>query len=461
MPTELQEALTAAGASALIQKVIDPVLLEYERRYSPLVRALPDRKHTSNVYYFNRRDALVQGGTVVDGGARPVSTSTYTQQFYTIVNFQAVGAVTGYAQEVTADLIGNLRATEIEGAARGLLWDIETAIGWGNAASAANSPYPEFDGMDTIASITTGANQNAIDWNHAAFSLGALDQLIDLVENNVAMPVETTNWMFVMSPTADSRLAQLLTSQQRFTGNAPTVEVAAGLIVPTYRNVPIIKSSFLAPRTSVMGTVTTATATTGGTLAAATYFYRVGAVMARYGEIQASVEVSQAATGSTSVNTLSFSVPAGPDAAQPLHYKVYRSTATGTETLLGYVTAAVALAADGVTPIMANQIVDNGSQLIPQNSTGPTQPAVTPATYVGTNTGIKPLNSGDQNVYLISKDPNFVVRPHVRDLEAVDLYPTTSSPDALPFAFVSDCTFAVRAPRYLGALRATNAVLSS
>jgi hypothetical protein len=460
MPTELQEALTAAGASALIQKIIDPVLLEYERRYSPLVRALPDRKHTSNVYYFNRRDALVRGGTVVDGGAVPVSTSTYTQQFYTIVNFQAVGAVTGYAQEVTADLIGNLRATEIEGAARGLLWDIETAIGWGHAASSAGfSPYPEFDGFDAIASITSGANQNAIDFNHGALTLGSLDQLIDLVENNSAAPVETTNWMFVMSPTADSRLSQLLQANQRFTGNEPSAEVAAGLIVPTYRNVPIIKSSFLAPRTNVMGTVTSATSTTGGTLAAATYWYRVGAVMARYGEIQASVEVSQAATGSTSVNTLSFSVPSGPEGALPLHYKVYRGTSAGAETLLGYVAAAVALATDGVTPILANQIVDNGSQLIPQNSTGPTQPAATPATYVGTNTGLKPLSAGDQNIYLISRDPNFVVRPHVRDLEAVDIYPTTSSPDSLPFAMVSDTVLAVRAPKYLGGLRQVNAVL--
>lgn len=461
MPTELQEALTAAGASALIQKDIDPVLLEYERRYSPLVRALPDRKWTSNVYYFNRRDALVQGGTVVDGGARPVSASTYTQQFYTIVNFQAVGAVTGYAQEVTADLIGNLRAVEIEGAARGLLWDIETAIDWGNAASSAGfSPYPEFDGLDTIASITSGASQNAIDFNHATLTLGALDQLIDLVETNSAAPVETSDWMFVMSPTADSKLAQLLTNQQRFTGNAPTAEVAAGLIVPTYRNVPIIKSSFLAPRSNVMGAVTTAANNSAGTLAAATYFYRVSAVMGRYGEIQASVEASQAVTGGTSTVTLSFTVPTGPDGAAPLHYKVYRSTATGTESFLGYVAGAVAMGSDNVTPVLANQIVDNGAQLIPQNSTGPTQPTNTPAAYVGTNAGLKPLNSGDQNIYLISRDPNFVVRPHVRDLEMVDIYPTTSSPDSLPFAYVSDCTFAVRAPKYLGGLRTVNVVLS-
>ena len=56
MPTDLQEALTASGAAPLIQKQIDPVLLEYQRRYSPFVRALPSQKWGSTVYFFNRRD---------------------------------------------------------------------------------------------------------------------------------------------------------------------------------------------------------------------------------------------------------------------------------------------------------------------------------------------------------------------------------------------------------------------
>jgi len=44
MANDLEEALTAAGAAALVQKQIDPVLLEYQRRYAPLVRALPTVK---------------------------------------------------------------------------------------------------------------------------------------------------------------------------------------------------------------------------------------------------------------------------------------------------------------------------------------------------------------------------------------------------------------------------------
>jgi hypothetical protein len=58
MPSELREALTAAGASALIPKVIDPILLEYQRRYSPLVRAVPMQQWSADQYYFNQRTSV-------------------------------------------------------------------------------------------------------------------------------------------------------------------------------------------------------------------------------------------------------------------------------------------------------------------------------------------------------------------------------------------------------------------
>jgi len=99
--SDLQEALTAAGAAPLINKIIDPLLLEYQRRYSPLVRSIPTIPWGSTVYNFNQRTSRVPGGFVQDGGARPVGNSVYAQNGFTIRNLQAVGAVTGYSQAVT------------------------------------------------------------------------------------------------------------------------------------------------------------------------------------------------------------------------------------------------------------------------------------------------------------------------------------------------------------------------
>jgi hypothetical protein len=148
--------------------------------------------------------------------------------------------------------------------------------------------------------------------------------------------------------------------------------------------------------------------------------------------------------------TLSFSTPAGLDGSQPILFKVYRSTATGNESFLGYVDATVGLAADGVTPILTTSIVDTGAALVPQN--GSTVPAIPPATYVGTNTGMLVPGTKNENIYLISRDKNNIVRPYVRDCVPIDVYPTVTAPDTLPYALLTDTCLAVRAPKFTGRL---------
>ena len=496
MSNDLQEALTAAGAAALVQKHIDPVLLEYQRRYAPLVRALPSTKWGSTVYYFNKRTTLPQGGFVTDGGARPVSTSNYAQENFQIRLLQSVGAVTGYSQAVTADLIGDLRAREIEGAARGLYWDMETAILWGAEAPTTGGPYPQFDGLDVICASfsntpgtgvnqgvgggaidnyggasgstgwgapsfspwTDGVDQNAIDMAGGNLSLGALDLVIDLLESNVAEPVENSEWMFLMSPAANSRLSQLLVNQQRFVDQ---VEIAAGLIVPTYRGIPVVKSSFLSPRTNQMGTVTTAAGGTGSLTNGTTYSYQVAPVIARFGEIQASAAASfTAVTTTAQAINLTFSTPTGPEGAQPTHYKVYRdNTVTGsasTVTLLGIVDANYLDSSGNTWPV--TKIVDTGANLV--ISDGTHTAANQPSVYQYKNAGLRPLTSnGEQNIYLMSRDANYITRPFVREMQPVNVYPTTASPDSLPFAFVADTTLAVRAPKYIARLANVRAAL--
>jgi len=462
MPSELREALTAAGASALIPKIIDTLLLEYQRRYSPFVRALPSTKWDADVYYFNQRTVVATGGFVSDGGAVPVSNSTFVQNNFQIKHLQVVGAVTGYSQEVTRQVIGDLRQTEIEGSIRGLYWDVETGIDWGNSASTLNGARPQFDGLDTQVATFSGANQNALDKAGNTLTTAMLDELIDMVESNAAMPVFDNTWMIGCSSTAVSKIAQLMQNQQRFNDK---VEVAPGLVVDSYRGIPLVKTSFLSPRGYSMGTVTASGGTGAlpgglsggnGSLANATYKYVVSPVIARQGEILPCTEVSAATGGSSGYVTLAFTVPTGLDGSQPILYKVYRTTAggaAGSETFLGYVDATVGLAADGVTPVMATCIVDTGAALIPVvGSSATTVPGTIATVYFGTNTGMYPLAAGYENIYLISRDRNNVIRPYVRDCLPLDVYPTTASPDTLPYALISDTTLAVRAPKYTGRL---------
>ena len=205
-----------------------------------------------------------------------------------------------------------------------------------------------------------------------------------------------------------------------------------------------------------MGTVTPGTSsagTWGGSYTLnATYRYVISPVIARQGEILPAVEVSQAVTTGNAL-TLTFSTPSGSDGGQPISYKVYRTAAggaAGSETFLGYVDGTVGLAADMVTPILTTGIADTGTALVPYN--GSTVPGTLPTAYYGTNTGLYPLAAGLENIYLISRDRNFVIRPYVRECTPLDVYPTTSSPDTLPFALVDDTCLAVRGPKYLGRL---------
>lgn len=456
MPTELEEAITTAGAvSPLIPKAIDPVLLEYQRRYAPLLAAIPSKQWNSTQYFFNRRVQRPDSGGVVDGGARPIGNSTYEQAVFNIRLFQAVGSVTGFAQTVTRDIVGDLRQLELDGTVTSMLWSLENAFIWGNDGATANGQYPICSGLDYLVSnwtAGTGSNNyvNALDINNT-FGLHYLDQLVDLVETNAAMPIGS-DWMFVMSPRMNSAVGQSLVNQQRFA--APTVEIGAGLNVPTYRDIPIVKSSFLSPRTNTMGTVTPSTSTSGGSLAAGTYYYNVSAVVARFGEISASAQVSQVTTGSTSTATLSFSTPSNlPDGASPILYKVYRGTAAsgaGAPTLLGVVDAF------DTTGTAVTSIVDTGSNLL-TNSSGNTGPSA----YQGTNTGAFPRSGANaqEDVYLVPRNADFLVRPYTRDMQILPLAPTVTAPDTLPFAVLTDTTLACRGPRYVGRLSRLAATL--
>lgn len=448
--TLLEEAVTTAGTvTPLIPKAIDPVLLEYQRRYSPLLAAIPSKQWNSTQYFFNRRVNRPDAGAVIDGGARPISNSTYEQSVYNIRLYQAVGSVTGFAQTVTRDIVGDLRQLELDGTVQSMLWTIENSFIWGNDATTANGTQPMATGLDYLVSnwtAGTGSNAfvNAQDVN-GNVTLAKLDELIDLVESNAAMPIDSSPWMMLMSGRMVSAISQLFVNQQRFA--APTTNLGGGLNVPTYRGIPLVKSSFLSPRSFQMGAVATSASASGGTLATNTYYYQVSAIVSRFGEIAASTEVSQAVTGPSGTATLTFSTPTGlPDGAAPILYKVYRSTGTGTETLIGVVDAF------DTTGVATTTIVDTGTNLL-TNSSGVTGTTA----YQGTNTGAKPRpvasnNNAYEDIYLLSMDPNFMVRPYTRNMQILPLAPTVTAPDTLPFAVLTDTTLALRAPKYAGRL---------
>lgn len=457
MTTELQEAVnaaTAASSASLIQKYISPRVLEYQRRFAPLLLAIETEKITTNRYNFIQRNRRPAGGSVADGGARTPSNSTWTQPGFDIKNYQAVGQVTGFAEAVTAGTIGSLLKTEMDGAMKSQMWAVETAIVYGNSAATLGllsgvGQGPDFDGLEQFCNVYSGGLQNVIDGaanNLALTGTGGLDSLIDMVEENTAAAIGG-DYMFIGSPKAINKIGGLLLNQQRF---VDTTQIKAGLTVQTYRDIPLIKSSFLANRSQAMTTVAAATSTTGGTLAAATYYYVIVPVINRFGELAPSTEVSQVTTGSTSTVTLTFTAPTDSEGNEAVLYKVFRSTSTNNETLLGVV------AATDQTGGATLSIVDNGTNLL---ANGLTPTGSTPTAYVGTNASTKPKAAGQEDFYLVPRDPDFLLRPYVRDFFVKPLAQTIAAPDAMPFYVQNDTTLAVRGPKYVGRISRLQVVL--
>lgn len=448
MSTEVRDALTAAQASALVQKRIDPYIIELSRRFSPLVDALPSKQWDSTDFYFDNVSQYPAGGFVTDGGAVAQSTSTYGQASTKIKLVQSVGGVTGFARAVTRGIAGDLLAREQMYAARGHLWDIENALLYGNATatsdaipSASDGGAPQFDGLDVLVSTYSGAAQNAIDEANAAVTLSILNQIEDMVQVNLGMPVQRAGFAWIMSTTMRMSIGALLTKQQRFLGS---MELKAGLRVLTYDDLPIIETSFLSARSVVVGTVTGSTSfgTNGGAIAnGVTTHYRVSYILSRFGETAASADVSitTGANANNNVNSLTLPVTApSVEGSIPLLAKVYSGTANNNQTLLGTVPMR------DVTGAAVTVIMDNGVALLTNNqaNTGTTVKTA----YVGTNAGQHPRDvASGEEIYLIPLDENYLCRPYTRHLEELEVAPTITSPDQLPFALASDTALAVRA----------------
>jgi hypothetical protein len=113
--------------------------------------------------------------------------------------------------------------------------------------------------------------------------------------------------------------------------------------------------------------VSLSAATTGGTLAAGTYYYRVSAIDA-YGETLASAEISVTTTGTTSTVTVNWSAVAGATG-----YKIY-GRATGAELFLAKVGAVTSWTdAGSITPagaLPAGYKKDNGGTNIEASDGG-------------------------------------------------------------------------------------------
>lgn len=277
-------------------------------------------KFDSQKYHeFNRLTTLpAAGGAMGESATTPTTQPVFARTGVYMKVIRRKGATTDFLQDSAKKYI-DAAAANIEASLLSHVYDLANYILYGNATANAY----EFSGLDTF--IVTNRTNKTVG-GVVPTSLKTLDDLIDANIENQGLAHKKA---FVMSPQMLSKFSQLLTNvrlNQGLTGAMSQVDIPGGWRLNAYRDIPIIVSSACRPRVT-MGTVTDAVAGGGSGLGgAATYYVKVAPVTI-YGEQLASAEISRA-VGTADTWTLTWTAVAG-----ALRYKIYISTATGTETL--------------------------------------------------------------------------------------------------------------------------------
>ena len=366
--SELQKALTAASASgvALQPEDLESALVEELKIQQPLLRLLDVKQASARVHEIRRRTghgkAAYEGASVVGTATQ----STYDRPTVTLKNASYWGEVEGLLKAATKKGLDALLLEQNAGIeAMGDILDF--GIKWGNATA---DPYM-IDGLDTW------VRTNIQDINAVA-TLGHLDAMI-----NAATQWRETKqdpFVFLMSKGMISKVSGLQTLARR---EAPGIEFEGAFRMKSYDGYPLLEDpSMKAPAAAPAGF--TATIGAGGALPIATYYYRIASVRPD-GECIAAAEDDCISAGPPGNATANLAWTAD---ANALLYKIYRSVASGTETLLRTI-AAKNRDASGLYTSNVVAWADDGTVVAP-----------------GGAANELPFDTGEESIFLVNLNPD-------------------------------------------------------
>ncbi|MEM1973296.1 MAG: hypothetical protein QXN68_00740 [Thermoplasmata archaeon] len=380
---------TTTSGQALVPQIVDPYIAELALKVAPLRQLIPKTPWTSGTYDRNKRISFGKARFVGDAITVPESQSTIVRFQEPLKIIMSKGGVTGFLQEASQELVDALQL-EIKGHTIETFHEEEFGMLYGNRYADSY----QFNGLDTW--IKTGV----IDAGGDNISFKILDAGIDRILDIGGKPS-----CIIMSHTMLSAVSRLLINQQRFLDK---VEIEGGVRLLTYRDIPIYPTSFLKHSNWIGGTVT-ATAVSGGNLTAGTtYYYKISAIL-QTGETLASGEVYAETTSTNKSIKLTWSTPSNPDIVRL--YKIFRSTSTGTETLLTVIPAfaynkkddligtletypVTSFTDTGVYNNMTVNIVSNHGEVIGAN-------------YIPEKVEYPITNADDEDIYIVSTEvPN-------------------------------------------------------
>lgn len=366
--------LTSATGSALIPYDLNPAILEYLGKINPLWAAIPKKQADSKTHEYTVRTAVPSArfeGELTDPSA---VSSTYARSSVQLKIMRIAGGVSGYQQAVTERFVDALQ-TEVSGAVEGFGELVEWATLYGNK----NDAY-QFDGLEALMladsaakkSISAGGNILDVD---GVISLSHLDAMIDAV--NSYRGGQRDRRVFVASNSMISKISGLQTKISR---NVQSVEFEGGFRMLTYRDLPLVPSSYVSPAATTTSPAVSAAAAAGGSLPDLARYYAIASVTPAGEQLMGSIATATTATTNNSV-ALTWTAD-----ANALLYKVYRGDATGADNM-GLLATIAAKTYDGTGAVSGTvaAYTDDGSATV--------------------NTAVRPLATGEENIFLVDLDP--------------------------------------------------------
>lgn len=368
----VQKALLDSSTNvgeAFIPQHLEELITNTVVRLSPEIAMITSRYDAQKYHEFNRLTTLpAANGAIGEGGTTPTSRSTYQRTGRVLKVLRRKGAVTNFLQDASKNFI-DAAAVEMENHIQSHVYDMVTEIMYGND----NADAYQWPGLDSF--IAT----NRVNQAYGGAVPTDLSFLDDMIDRNLVRQGASHRKAFLMSPYMLSKVSRLLThvrlNQGLSAGGLSVVDIPGGWRLQSYRDIPIVQSTQCRP-IAQMGTITPSTSSSGGTIAAATYYFHV-AYVDWNGESLAATEVSQVTSGSTSTITLTWTAVTG-----AFLYKIYASAATTTEKLV-LILPAKLYTADG-TPADA---VTSVTITTTPTSRNPTISAINGTAVAGTATG--------------------------------------------------------------------------
>lgn len=315
---ELKKALetTSSDGARLLPYDLNPVLYEELLDIQPLAMMLSILTAKTKTHEYRRKtghpSAWFEGesttGTVVNSTNEEKSLKMKIQRIW--------GSVSGFQQVMSEEFVDAL-ALEINGSLEGMSNTLEFGVMYGCSADKAFSGDAyQYDGLLTQIYLNA-AETNVIDGGGDKITLADLDTTIEAISDYRG--VARDNKFFLMSTSMKNIIDGLQTKVQI---PLRSMELFDGkLTMGSYNEIPIVKTSYLKPlATTTSPTPVLTASTSGGTLSAQAYNYRISSVYLT-GEQRGGSAATTAATVSTATGSVALAWTA--DASAKL-YMIFR-----------------------------------------------------------------------------------------------------------------------------------------